>query len=101
MGNQSCPSQRKKSTGSYFDAFFLPANEFKFAVLVSKKLGKAHVRNLHKRWAREVFRRQRSELSVPGSVIVSFNRPAESFHQVEEDLVRSYRAAIQGFDVDP
>jgi ribonuclease P protein component len=82
------------------DSFFLSTGRNKFAVLVSKKLGKAHVRNLHKRWAREAFRQNQHQFQVAGSVVVSFKSTAESYQQVEDAILKAYELAIQDRRVD-
>ncbi|RJP76159.1 MAG: hypothetical protein C4524_10610 [Candidatus Zixiibacteriota bacterium] len=64
-------------------------------MLVGKKLGPAPLRNRHKRWAREAFRRQRAAFPRPGSVIIRFSRPAEHYEHVRRALHEAYYLAIQ------
>ncbi len=55
----------------------------------------AHVRNRHKRWAREAFRNNRGELKESGSILVRFQHTANSYNEVEEALLEAYRMAIE------
>ena len=59
----------------------------------SKQTGRAHDRNRYKRWAREVFRRERLRTGV--EVVISF-RPtiaSASFDQFRSALVRVFERA--------
>lgn len=58
-----------------------------------KRTGSAHERNRYKRWAREVFRRQR--LRPGADVVVSFRRAIASadFEQFRSTLVRVFERA--------
>jgi ribonuclease P protein component len=58
--------------GKYFHLVFQP-NELGFSrlgVVVSKKIGKAAVRNRIKRWFREVFRRNKNLLLRPVDLVL-------------------------------
>jgi len=59
----------------------------------SRRTGSAHERNRYKRWAREVFRRQR--LRPGADVVVSFRRAIASadFEQFRSALVRVFGRA--------
>jgi ribonuclease P protein component len=72
----------------------LPGEDWKFAVLVGKKLGSAPERNRHKRWVREIFRKQRSTLPQKGSIIVRFHQTAEGYAQLQDAFLQAYRSAV-------
>mgnify|MGYP005835941339 CR=1 FL=1 len=76
-----------------YDSFFLSGERWSFAALTGKKLGTAPSRNRHRRWAREVFRKQRSALPVTGRVIVRFNRPCKDYAEVESNFLKAYQLA--------
>ena len=74
--------------GKYFDVVYC-ANQLPFsrmAVVVSKKVGNAVVRNRVKRWIRELFRRHKDLMQVPSDLILVIRKDIL-------DLSREERAA--------
>ena len=75
---------------------FFAANErsvSRVGVTVTKKLGKANVRNRLKRWTRETYRRQRAPLELDRSALdlvinVKPNAAAAEFRDYSSDLQR-------------
>ena len=62
-------------------------------ITVSRKVGRAHVRNKVKRWVREAFRRNQTE--IPGGLDVVMvarkGRAPDNFQQVREELLYASR----------
>jgi len=73
----------------------LPGRNWRFAVLTGKKLGSAVLRNRHKRWARESFRRLRADLPVPGEMVIRILQPAQSMSDVRYAIHEAYQLVIQ------
>ncbi|TKJ42130.1 hypothetical protein CEE37_00190 [candidate division LCP-89 bacterium B3_LCP] len=94
-GHQRGAGTGEKGYSGWTDDFFLPGSAPRFAVLVGRKLGKAHVRNKHKRWAREVFRNNRDDFKKNGSLIVSFKQVFNDYWMVEEAILSAYQIAIE------
>jgi len=65
----------------------------RLGVVVSKKIGKAVVRNKIKRWVRELFRRNKNLLSFPVDMLVVATRRLEATTWVE--FREEYFQAIQ------
>jgi len=66
----------RRIRGRYFHLVFQP-NELGFprlGVVVSKRVGKANVRNRIKRWFREVFRRHKDCLARPVDMVLIAQR---------------------------
>ena len=65
----------------------------RIGITVSKKVGRAHLRNKVKRWVREAFRRNQAEL--PGGLdmvmVARKGRAPEKFEQVREQLLFACR----------
>ena len=81
--------------GRYFVILYLPnnLNYSRMAVVVSRKHGKAVVRNKIKRWARELFRRNKQLLPEPLDLIFI---PRQEIHQANwRNLLNQYQQALQ------
>lgn len=63
--------------------------------MVGKKLGSACLRNKHKRWAKEAFRKNRVDLKIAGCIIVRFTSEAQNYKQVEEEFLHAYQNAVE------
>ena len=81
---------------SRFSVLFFLANDLpqsRVGITVTKKVGKANVRNRLKRWTREVYRRQREPLALDSQsldivVNVKPNAAAASFDDYSRELTR-------------
>jgi ribonuclease P protein component len=81
---------------SRYCVVFFAANDLPFSrvgVTVTKKLGKANVRNRLKRWTREAYRRQRGPLELDRNALdlvinVKPNAAAAEFRDYSSDLER-------------
>ncbi len=62
-------------------------------ITVSRKVGRAHVRNKVKRWVREAFRRNQTEIPSGLDVVMVARkgRAPDTFHQVREELLYASR----------
>ena len=69
-------------------------SQTRIGVTVSRKVGRAHLRNKVKRWVREAFRRHRSELPTGLDLVMVARkgRAPERFEQVREQLLSASRA---------
>ena len=69
----------------------------RIGITVTKKIGKANLRNRLKRWVREVYRNRRSELpSAPATdfvVNLKHSAAAATFTEFSDDLTRTLRKA--------
>ena len=85
---------RVKMTGGAL--FFLPAEEFRGGVSVSRRVGNAVVRNRHKRWVGEILRLRQYSFSQPLWVMVVIYRSYPSLgvlrREIEDALERGERA---------
>jgi ribonuclease P protein component len=61
--------------------------------MTGKKLGNAVVRNRHRRWAREAFRKARPGLAKAGRLIVRFGQIARNYEQVNREFLEAYHLA--------
>jgi len=81
---------------SRFTVIFFAPNDLshsRIGITATKKSGKAHVRNLLKRWTRETYRRQREPLGLDARsldivVNVKPNAASASFDEYSRDLAR-------------
>ncbi|MBC7364674.1 MAG: ribonuclease P protein component [Candidatus Aminicenantes bacterium] len=81
--------------GKYFHLVYQP-NELgisRLGVVVSKKIGKATVRNRIKRWFREVFRRNKELLARPVDLVLIAQKDILELDW--EKLVKEYRQTIK------
>ena len=93
----------RKSFGRYVVVFALPNEGLgtRLGITATRKVGKANVRNLRKRWTREVFRRNRAALTngpVDLDLVVNLNRSAADadFASFSHDLLRTLKRALRG-----
>ncbi len=80
----------KAGRGRYVSVKWLPASELRVGIVVSKKVGKAVVRNKVKRRLREILRR----LHLPKAhllVVASPEAREASYAELFQDLVRALR----------
>jgi ribonuclease P protein component len=81
---------------SRFAVLFFAGNDLqnsRIGITVTKKVGKAHIRNRLKRWTREVYRRQREPLGLDAQaldIVVNVKPGAAetSFDEYNRDLTR-------------
>jgi len=83
----------KRKDTEYFTFYYLKNNlpYNRFGVIVSKKIGKAHVRNKVKRRLREIYRREKR---TTGYDIVLYAKPAiaeADFQQLKETYLKCLR----------
>jgi len=76
--------------GNYFHVVFQPnQREYsRIAVVVSKKIGKAAVRNKIKRWFRELFRRNKDLLARPCDLVFIARKEAAglTWEEIREEF---------------
>lgn len=68
----------------------------RLGITVSRKVGKAHVRNLIKRWVREAFRRNTLPAGFDLVCVARQERPATSLDEVQRELLGAARQLRQG-----
>jgi ribonuclease P protein component len=81
---------------SRFAVLFFAGNDLqnsRIGITVTKKVGKAHIRNRLKRWTREIYRRQREPLGLDAQaldIVVNVKPGAAqtSFEEYNRDLTR-------------
>lgn len=85
--------------GRYFSLIYLPNNlEFcRMAVVASKKIGNAVMRNRIKRWMRDLFRRNKDLLKNPVDIIIVAKKEAQdaSWSKLKEDYVAAIETVFQ------
>ena len=89
---------------SRYSVVFFAANDLphsRIGITVTKKLGKANVRNRLKRWTREVYRRQRGPLELDQralDLVVNVKPGAASaqFREFSADLERTLKKIATG-----
>lgn len=93
----------RKSFGRYVVVFALPNHGLgtRLGITATRKVGKANVRNLRKRWTREVFRRNRTaftDVPVDLDLVVNLNRSAAEadFASFRHDLLKTLKKALRG-----
>lgn len=85
----------RRIRGRYFHLVYLP-NELGFSrlgVVVSKKIGKAAVRNRIKRWFREAFRRNKALLLRPVDLVLIAQKDILELDW--KALVEEYQEAVK------
>ncbi len=81
---------------SRYAVLFFAGNDLqnsRIGITVTKKVGKAHIRNRLKRWTREVYRRQREPLGLDAQALdivvnVKHGAAETSFQEYSRDLTR-------------
>ncbi|MBC7362322.1 MAG: ribonuclease P protein component [Candidatus Aminicenantes bacterium] len=84
----------RRLKGKYFHLVFQP-NQLEYSrmgVVVSKKIGKAAVRNKIKRWFKELFRRNKTLLARPYDLV--FIAQKEIVGLTWKEMVEEYRSMI-------
>lgn len=89
---------------SRFSVLFFLSNDLphsRIGITVTKKVGKANVRNRLKRWTREIYRRQREPLGLDSRsldivVNVKPNAAAASFADYSRDFERVLERVVSG-----
>jgi ribonuclease P protein component len=117
LGPEALPKQRRLTkrhefvrvyeTGrkqfSRFAVLFFAANDLpnsRIGITVTKKVGKANIRNRLKRWTREVYRRQREPLgldALPLDIVVNVKPSAleASFADFTAEFVKALERVIK------
>lgn len=92
----------KKTFGRYVVVFGRPNGDRRprLGITATRKLGKANVRNLRKRWTREIFRENRVEtgldsLGVDLIVNIKPGAAAADFSSFRADLIQALRRAAR------
>lgn len=81
---------KKNSVGSnYYAIYYKKANDFKMAVSISKKIGKAHIRNYNKRVTKEIIRKNIESLNNINLLIVIKKASLElKYNEKENEILR-------------
>jgi ribonuclease P protein component len=88
---------------SRYSVVFFAGNESphsRIGITVTKKVGKANVRNRLKRWTREVYRRQREPLGIDARALdvvvnVKPNAADATFREFSDDLARLFARLVR------
>jgi ribonuclease P protein component len=93
----------RKQFSRYAVLFFAGNDQLnsRIGITVTRKVGKANIRNRLKRWTREIYRRQREPLGLdaPALDIVVNIKPgavAASFEEFSLDLTRALERIVTG-----
>lgn len=84
----------KKIKSGNVIVYYLPQNNPKLSVVISRKVGKSVLRNKLKRWAREIFRVEKINLKDYGIVIV-YKKGSEkySYCDIKKNFIDLWKRA--------
>lgn len=79
----------ERQSGKYISLHYVPAYNLKLGVSVSKKVGKAVIRNLAKRRINEAFMRIADKLQKPHNYVAVVRKEIReaSFEEIQKELV--------------
>ncbi|NOX37895.1 MAG: ribonuclease P protein component [Calditrichaeota bacterium] len=80
-------NQGLRRSGKYVNLYTFPAKERRFAVLVSRRLGKATQRNRMKRLIREIYRLH-PEWFENCLTVIYIKRFHDRFHELQDEIKR-------------
>ena len=87
----------KKSVSKYFVIYYIEnSNSFnQYCISVSKKIGKAHVRNKIKRRIKDILMKNKMDLSKKCVIIVRKEAICVSYSQLQEVLLKQMKGEIK------
>ena len=86
---QKIMSKRQSVGSSFYAIYYDFFDDIKVAVSISKKLGKAHVRNYNKRVTKEIIRKNKSLLSNKHLLIIIKEKSMNlSFQEKEREILK-------------